>query len=115
MSALRDNIYEVLEAHDPMIARQWRQTYQSPISMATPALELRGLVDYFFHIFSSMQGDFNRELNCITGNAHCVEHWVADFKTVIAPSFVRNARYIFAPKRDIADNISELGNLLGAL
>lgn len=115
MKAYRDNIYEVLESHNQLIARQWRQSYQPLVPFATAAQEFRGLVDYFFAAFSSVPGNFTRELNCITGNSHNWNHWLSDFISVIAPSFINNARYIFAPKRGLADNVSELGSLLGAL
>lgn len=114
MRALKDNIYEILSQLDPAVARAWRQNYVPPAPYASPAQEMQGAVLYFFQAFSSLQGDYTHELNCITGNANNMQNWLADFANVIAPSFIHQSRFIFAPKRDIAENVSELGSLIGA-
>lgn len=114
MRELKDNIYEILNQLDPSVARMWRQSYLAPVPFATPAQEMQGAIHYFFQAFSSLPGDFTHELNCLTGNALNTENWLHDFRMVIAPSFIRQSRFIFAPKRDIAESVSDLGNLLGA-
>lgn len=113
MKSLRDNIYDILEAHSPTVARQWRHDYRSPTAFANAVQEFQGLISYFFSAFSRLPGDYTRELSCITGNAHSAELWFQDFRAVIAPSFVSNSRFIFASQKGISENISELGVLLG--
>lgn len=114
MKSFRDNIYEALKEHCPHVARQWRQAYVSPVAFGTERQELDGVIDYFFNAFSGLQGNFTHELNCIVGNSLHKDRWLTDFNRVIAPSFVRNASRIFAPIRDLDQNVTEFGRLLGA-
>ena len=114
MRELKDNIYEILTSINPTVARQWRQDYQPVVAFPSAAQEMQSAVNYFFNAFSRLPGNFTHELNCITGNAHCVNNWLIDFRNVVGPSFVRSAPFIFAPRQNIADTVSELGSLLGA-
>jgi hypothetical protein len=114
MKAYRDNIYEVLSTLDSAVARQWRLSYYPPVAHASRAEEIKALMDYFFRAFSRLPGDNTHVLNCLIANANNWEYWLHDFTHVVAVQFVSNARHIFAPTRDLADNVSELGQLLGA-
>lgn len=112
MKTLRDNIYDVLSEHCKVTARQWRQSYVPIVAFASPEQELKGLVSYFFQAFSSLQGDFTHELNCVVGNSCNKELWLQDFRSVLAPSFVQNARHIFSPPPKLNENVHWLAQLL---
>lgn len=114
MKALRDNIYEAIAAHNETTARQWRKSYVAPAACARAPQEFAALADYFFNAFSKLPGDYTRELSCIVGNSKSVDAWMDDFRSVVAPSFIVQARYIFAPTSDLTDTIGEFGQLLGA-
>ena len=114
MNYLRDNIYDVLTEHSPIVARQWRQNYASPSPTSLAHQEFAAVADYFFNQFTRLQGDHTRVLNCIVGNSRSVDAWMEDFRNVVAPSFVLNARFIFAPVSDLSDTYGEFGRLIGA-
>ena len=113
MRTLRDNIYDLLSALSPTVARQWRQSYVPVAAYASAQQEFKGIADYFFQAFSKMPGDQTRALNCIVGNSVNMQSWMQDFCNVIAPRFVENARYVFAPGMSLEENLTEFGDLLG--
>jgi hypothetical protein len=114
MRTLRDNIYDLLSAHSTKVARQWRQSYVPVAAYASAQQEFKGIADYFFQAFSRMPPDQTHVLNCIVGNSGNVDAWMQDFRTVIAPRFVENAKFVFAPCQSLEENLTEFGALLGA-
>jgi hypothetical protein len=112
MKTLRDNIYDVLSEHCKVTARRWRQNYVPCAAFASPEQELQGVVSYFFQAFSLLQGNFTHELSCIVCNSHDKDLWLEDFRRVLAPAFVQNARHIFSPAPKLDDNVNWLSQLL---
>lgn len=114
MKEVRDNIYDVLLGLSPEVARKFRQNYVPVRAYARPEEEFRGVAGYFFNAFSLMPVETTRELNCIVGNSASLNLWMEDFQNVVAPSFVKNAHFVFAPCQSLEENLTEFGTLLGA-
>lgn len=109
------SIYRALARLSPDAARHFLSDYKAFRANRTlfAGSDFELVANYFFNIFNVDPIKYAHQLRCISGNRNRV-HWVEDFNTVIAPTYIENYKTLGVCRRESTESlISELGMLLG--